>query len=527
MHNGAVTDLHAAIDIGTNSTHLVVARTSAAGGLEVLTTLKEPTRLGADSDDMRELAPDAIDRGIVALERMVSTAKSMGAEVIAVATSAVREARNRDEFLRRARREIGVEIDVISGSEEARLIHVGVLSALPVFDTRMMLVDIGGGSTEFLVGEGFDVVEARSMKLGSIRLTNRFFGDGVDKPTKSQLAGCRRSIRNALIPVVLELGGHQPQTFVGSSGTILNVAEMCVRMRDDKVQSLNGATFTRSELDAAIEAVVSRTADKRIDLPGLDPKRGDIILGGIMLLEAIFDEFMIDEMVVSENALREGVLIDRFGNPADRRHLREPRRANVERLSRELDPDPAHAAHTAHLAVELFDRTTRLHELGADERELLESAALLHNVGLFISHSSHHKHSYYVIRNSDRLTGFTDREIEIIALTARYHRKSLPQKKHFGYCDLDTDDQQLVQTLAGVLRIAIGLDRRHAGAVETVRVHRRPDGVEIEPVPTDGADVEMERFAAADRAELLSVALDQPVDVIAPVLITDSPHFSS
>ncbi|MEZ5229509.1 MAG: Ppx/GppA phosphatase family protein [Acidimicrobiales bacterium] len=510
--------LHAAIDIGTNSFHLVVAQADASGGFDVLTTEKEMVRLGSGAHEMKRLQPDAIERGIAALQRMNEVAQSFGAvDLVAVATSAVREASNGNEFIERARTEAGVNVEVIAGTEEARLIHLGVLQALPVFDRRLILADIGGGSTELLVGEGGEVIEARSMKLGSIRLTQRFFPDG--EMTREEHQRAVSTCGPALASVSRELGGHQPEIAIGSSGTISTLAAMAAANRGEELRSVNGVSFTCSELDAVIDSIASTDRNERKDLPGIDPRRVDIITGGAILLSEIFRAFDIDEMTVSSYALREGVLLDRFGGSrtAGLDRLSDLRRANVERMATQLDPDPEHAATCANLAGQLFDRTQRLHGLDANDRELLVCGALLHNVGLFISHSSHHKHGYYVIRNSDRLTGFTQQEIEVIALVARYHRRGRPKERHREFAALLPDEQQKVRILAGLLRIAIGLDRSHAARVQSIRVlvddePQRPV-LTIEPLAHDDADdLELELYAAGERSKLLADALG--VDIV-------------
>ena len=515
MADGA--SIKAAIDIGTNSFHLVVARVAEPGGFEILTTEKETVRLGQGGGEMKELAPDAIERGLAALERLAKVAASFGeSELVAVATSAVREAANRDEFLRRARDEVGVDIEVISGFEEARLIHLGVLQALPIFDRRVLLVDIGGGSTELLVGVGAEPIEARSMKLGAIRLTERFFADAVDagrRPTSDEVEACRHYVSAALAPVARELGGHQPELAVGSSGTATTLAAIAVASRDDDVRIMNGVELTADELDGAVEQILG--AKDRTRISGLDDKRADIILGGAILLQEIFRSFGLDAMTMSDSALREGVLYDRFAEGSGR-ELGDLRRSNVERLCVQLDPDPNHARHTGMLATQLFDRSVGVHGLGPDDRELLEAAALLHNVGLFISHASHHKHSYYVIRNSEQLTGFSEHEIELIALVARYHRKSQPSGKHAEFAALSRDDRRRVRVLAGMLRVAIGLDRRHGGAVTTMRVRLDDGRLVIEPVTATDDDIDLEIFATRDRAGLLAEALGVEVDVRSP-----------
>jgi exopolyphosphatase/guanosine-5'-triphosphate,3'-diphosphate pyrophosphatase len=511
----------AAIDIGTNSIHLVVARFDDGSRFEVIAQEKEVVRLGSSSGDMKHLAPDAMDRGIAALERFGRIADISGAEVFAVATSAVREAENADEFVARARDEAGIEVEIISGVEEARLIHLGVLQSLPVYEQRLVLVDIGGGSTEVLVGERGEVLAVGSLKLGAIRLTRRFFrGDGVHP---GAVDACRRYVRAALVPMVRDVRRLGFDVGVGSSGTVSMVAALAQARRGEPVpRSFNRFSFDADEVAAVVaDLVAADSVEQRRRLPGMDPGRADIALAGALILEQVMAELGIGAMTVSGYALREGALLDALARRrgAALHHLQDLRRRSVLHLVELMDDDPAHAHRVAALALELFDGTAPRHGLGAAPRELLEAAALLANVGLFVSHSGHHKHSYYVIRNSDHLAGFTDHEIELIALVARYHRKSAPKAKHPDFARLRPEDQAVVRTLAGVLRVAIGLDRTHAGLVRSVEVPAvrgsAPVVVEVRGEP--GADLSLELFTAGERSGLLAEVLGRPVEVVESV----------
>ena len=239
--------------------------------------------------------------------------------------------------------------------------------------------------------------------------------------------------------------------------------------------------------------------------------------------------FGIDELVVSDYALREGALLDAFQrrHGATLGHLHDLRRRSVERLAGMMDPEPEHSAHVAVLALDLFDQTASEHHLDEQARELLEAAALLANVGLYISHSKHHKHAYYVIRNSDRLSGFNDHEIEMVAQVARYHRKSAPSAKHAEFSGLRGRDQQTVRTLAGLLRVAIGLDRTHAGLVRSVRVGRRGKTLTIEALAPAGTDLSLELYTATERRTLLEEVLGRRVRVVQGELADDEPDLGA
>ena len=496
----------AAIDIGTNSFHMVVARVgevSVAGdfvgpAFEVIAREKEMVRLGSSSGDMKELSDEAIDRGVLALKRLAKIAAIHDADVVAVATSAVREAENAAVFIDRARDEAGVVVDVIAGVEEARLIHIGVLQAVPVFDQRLVLIDIGGGSTEILVGEQGEMIAAGSLKLGAVE-------------------SCRRHIRSVLAPMVREVERVGFGVAIASSGTAETVASLVNSQRGKaSLRTMNNFVMTSEEIKNAVKSLVAASSvEERRALPGMDPSRADIILAGALILEQAVAEIGIDEIVISDNALREGVLLDALSRRggASLHHLRDLRRRSVLHLAESMDNDVDHSMRAAGFALDLFDATALLHGLGDDSRELLEAGALLANVGLSVSHSEHHKHSYYVIRHSDRLSGFTDHEIELIAQIARYHRKSAPKPKHPEFARLRPEDQERVQILAGLLRIAIALDRSHKGRVERIVVSAKQDEDEvvIAVQQRDGFDADLEVQTAEDRKGLLEEVLSRRV----------------
>jgi exopolyphosphatase/guanosine-5'-triphosphate,3'-diphosphate pyrophosphatase len=510
----------AAADIGTNSIHLVVARVDG-DHFEVLEREREMVRLGSGAGDMKQLSPDAMDRGIEVLDRFRQVAAIHGARLRAVATSAVREAANRTVFIHRAWAEAGVVVEVISGFEEARLIHLGAIQAVPVFDRQMLVCDIGGGSTELVVGRAGEVLLARSVRLGAIRLTQRYFAG--EKLEDGAVEACRRDIRTTLASALREIRRLGFEVAVGSSGTIRSVCQMAAARGDGPApRTLNNFTVGRDEIDDVVRRLAKApTVKARAKTPGLEPRRADIILGGALILEQVVGALDVDEVTYSDYALREGVLLDtwRREHGGSLHHLCDLRRRSVMHLAELMDEDPDHSVQVARLALWLFDALADRHGLGDQEREVLEAGALLCNVGLFVSHAAHHKHSYYVIRNSEHLTGFTDREIELIAQVARYHRKSGPRKKHPEFAGLDPDDQRRVRTLAAILRVAVGLDRNHAGRVTGVRCRDAGEPGEgplvIEVEAHDGQDVQLDLYAAGERKGLLEEVLGTEIAIVA------------
>ncbi|MBA3605537.1 MAG: Ppx/GppA family phosphatase [Actinomycetota bacterium] len=527
-----------ALDIGTNSFHLVLARPVGGGRFDVLTREKEVVRLGQGGGDMKVLADDAIERGVACLRRMRRIADSYDALLRAVATSAVREATNAPTFLRRAQEEAGIIVEVISGVEEARLIHLGVLQAVPVFERRVLLVDIGGGSTEVLIGERGETLAARSFKLGAVRLTDRFFPAGVTSP--KAVKACRNYVRSILSHFQRQVDDHGFDVAVASSGTAEALARIVhAATGAEPLRTYNCFQFTTGDLAAAVARLAKhRTSGARAAVPGLDAGRADIIVAGAIILEAVASMFGAGAFTFSEAALRDGVLVDTLGRSAKlagpdrgvgtRHHLGDVATRSIAQLAERCDDDAAHSTHVARLAVKLFDELAEVHGLDSTAREYLEAGALLANVGLVVAHSKHHLHAYYVIRNSE-LAGLTDTEIEVIAQIARYHRKSGPKTTHAEFAALSDDDQQLVRTLAAILRVAIGLDRSHRGRVRDVRAEVGPKRVVVVVAPAghdgddEGAavnggvdgDISLELYAAGERTELLESVLARRVEVVA------------
>ena len=509
QYTSSMNDYLAAIDIGTNSVHLVVVKVNENNRFEIIAQEKEVVRLGSGSKDMKYLKEDAMDRGIEALKRYKQIADISRAEIKAVATSAVREALNKDVFIQRAKAEAGIEVEIISGFEEARLIYLGVLQALPIFDKKILLVDIGGGSTEFLIGKSGEMIEANSLKLGSIRLTDRFFRDDPIDP--KNVNRCRQYVEVYLHPMAREVRKYGFEMAVGSSGTILNIAQMIQILRHEQpTRFLSNFTFSRMEFAEVVRLLVKAdTLKKRQKIEGLDPKRADIILAGALILEQAFEKMGIDSMTVSGFALREGVILDtlqKYKGDA-LRHLTDIRYKGVLHLAETCHYEKEHSDQVTRLALQLYDQLRDLLALEDINREYLEAAAILHNVGFFISHAQHHRHSYYIIRNSEYLTGFTSHEIELIAQVARYHRKSVPKIKHEEFARLSVKDQLIVKKLAGILRVADGLNRTHSSIIQSLRCERSGGELTIHLRSANDTYPSLEIYTAETRKELLEEAL--------------------
>ena len=503
----------AAIDLGTNSFHLVIADTKPNGSFRILASEKEMVRLGESGADMKYLTREAMERGFTALRRFKVIMDARGVKAVrAVATSAIREAENQDEFLRRVRVELGFTIEVVSGFEEGRLIYLGVLQALPLYNKKILAIDIGGGSTEYAIGERATIRYIASLKLGAIRMTKRF--GLADHPSADQLSEARKYIVGELSSAAREIKKHGFEVAVASSGTALAIAGIIASNRKPLAavspERLNKFTFTYNEVKDVVRKIIALpTPAERKKLPGLDERRIDIILGGALIMMESMRLLGIKEIMVSSYALREGVIYDYLHSrrPSSvRRHvkLRNVREQSVRQLAELCSYDVRHANHVATLADSIFEQTKRLHGLGVQEKEYLYFASLLHDIGYHISHAEHHKHSYYIISNAD-LLGFTDEEIEIIANIARYHRKSHPKLKHEGFLRLQTDEhREIVRKLSAIMRLAESFDRGNIGVVRSVECKLTRNTVEFRLKPSRGAhrDLELEIWGA-ERKKML------------------------
>ncbi len=303
----------AALDIGTNSFHLIVVSASPSGDFKIIDESREVIRLGEGSaDKIKIIRQKSINRGVDVINRFKKIAESHNAELRAIATSAVREASNKEEFIKTVYEKTGIEVNIISGIEEAHLIYLGILKALPIQDKAALAIDIGGGSTEFILGKNGKVELTESIKIGAVKLTQKFFPDLI--LTEKRIEETQNFIRDKIKPVINRLANSAIDVYVGSSGTIMNVGLMITAKRDGKVRDryvLNEFEFTAKELfEIEREVLSKKTAEERETILGLEKGRGEIIPAGVIILSTIFEMLEIDKMTISGYALREGIIID-------------------------------------------------------------------------------------------------------------------------------------------------------------------------------------------------------------------------
>ncbi len=510
----------AAIDIGTNSVHMIVVRVRPDHSFAVVDREKEMVRLGAGGLDGRALTDTAMSAALQALSKFKRLADSHHVdEIIAVATSAVREATNGREFLAAIHHQTGIRPREISGTEEARLIHCAAVYGVDLAGGSAVVIDIGGGSVELILGSVSQLHVAHSAKIGVIRLVERF---GRNDP----LAGrderrMVRHIRREIAAPVRDIGAQGFAQVIGTSGTILSLGALASGDGALGSDDLRNRRVSAKQIHQLRHQLTGLTLAQRLQVPGLDPRRADLIAAGAVLLDTILRAIGAKELVLCDFALREGIALDYLhrnrAQIAKVEQYPDVRRRSVVELAERCSYWREHAQQVASLALSLFDQTRSAHALGTREREWLEDAALLHDIGVHISYGRHHKHSYYLIKNGD-LRGFEPEEIEIIALVARYHRRATPKRAHPGYRSLAPRARRTVKTLAAVLRLAEALDRSHAQSVAGVDLILGREDAQLR-IRASG-DAELELWAAQR-----SVApLERLLNTIIRFEVTTIPH---
>lgn len=502
----------AAIDIGTNSVHMIVVRVRPDLSFEVIDREKEMVRLGAGGLEGGELSPSAKASALLTLAKFRRLAESHGVdEIIAAATSAVRESENGGDFIAEVQRTTGIRVQVISGAEEARLIHLAAAYATGIGARTAVVIDIGGGSVEITSGTSARMHSGRSFKLGVIRLTEKYVHtDPLERRDERRMV---KAIRKETTQFLAQLRRRGFDRVIGTSGTILALGELAAgrRRQPGDVRNLR---VTAKAITRIRRQLIQLPLVGRLRLPGLDPKRADLSVAGGVLLDTLLDELGAGDLTLCDFALREGLVLDYIRRNAA--HIEQVerypdvRRRSVMELGERCNFLAEHARQVARLALQLFDQLQRTHGLGTREREWLEYAALLHDIGTHISYERHHKHSHYLIKNGD-LRGFEPIEIDMIALVARYHRQAAPRKSHEGIAPLSGRLRRVVKLLGAMLRLAEGLDRSHAQVIGGLRVNRGKDAGTYAIRLRASSDAELELWAAQRHAGVLAELLRCPI----------------
>ena len=498
----------AAVDIGTNSVHMIVVQVHPDRSFEVVDREKEMVRLGSGGLGGRALTEAATAPALQALSKFKRLAESHDVdEIIGAATSAVREADNGREFLDAILQRTGIRVRVISGAEEAKLIHRAAVYGVDVTGGPAVVIDIGGGSVELTRGTASRIHVAHSAKIGVIRLTEQFVRS--DPVTPRDVRRMTDFINAEIAHVVDRIAKLGFERVIGTSGTILSLGALAAGSpRAPGSDALRNRRIPAKQIRRVRRELAGMTLADRLRLPGLDPRRADLSVAGAIVLDTILKRLGARDITLCDLALREGLALDYIrrnrAQIANVERYPDVRRRSVFELAERCCFAREHAKQVARLALNLFDETQPTHRLDGRAREWLEYAALLHDIGMHISHARHHKHSCYLIRNGD-LHGFEPQEVQIMALTARYHRRGRPKRSHEGYGDLGSRARQTVRTLGAILRVAECLDRSHQQSVAALEVV--PGGqdylVRLKP---DG-DTELELWAAQRNAGPLGKAL--------------------
>ena len=479
------------IDLGSNSIRLLVFRINPNKSYTVLTRHKQMIRLGEGAFSSSKLSASAMARAVDAIRNIAEICRGYGvSDIEAYATAAVRDAENGAEFVGRAEAETGIRFSVISGMEEARLIHLGVAAGLSFQYDKGLFIDIGGGSTEMIVdgGAGRGCIYLDSLKLGSVRIANAFAGSSGTGPVPPELYGkLKSSVRNSSLHSLFTIRALAPDILVGSSGTIQNLAEIALRASKNAPPRDGDAEPESMSLEALSEVagkLCSLPVSERKKIPGINPQRADIIVAGAAILQTLMEELGMTEIKISSRGLLDGMLQDylergRLGYLDGSMSTREQ---SVLQLARSCNCDETHAMWITRLALSMFDSAGEigLHGYGETERELLSYAALLHDIGLFLSFDEHHSHSRYMIKNSEPL-GFNQREINVMATAAYFHRKWSEKKnrRDADYNTMNKDDKKLARTLGVFLRMAEGLDRSQQQTVQAARFARSKRSISL------------------------------------------------
>ncbi len=505
------------MDVGTNSARLLLVRINPNHSYTVLTNQKEVIRLGeGEFSDEEVLQPEAMQRALDVLSRYSAAAKHYQSdEVIAVATSATREAKNQADFLKMLERECGLELRVISGKEEARLVYLGVSSGVNLADNKAMFIDIGGGSTEVAYGNQHEYDYLDMFKLGAIRLTQLYFLPGDEAVvTPSHYALIKNYVRNTAIRAINRLRAENTGICYGSSGTIMNVGEMILQ-RSEKRRLVRDDMVTLEQIKELAAYLCSLPLDERRKVPGINPERADIIVAGIAVLETLLTEIGVKQICISDRSLRDGLLVDyldRMGIGAYGESI-SIRERSVLQLARSCHFDEKHARTVAALSDQIFTglRDCRLINLGEPERELLRYSCLLHDIGTFLSYTNHDQHSYYLVRNTDML-GFDQTELEMMAIISKFHRKGWPKLKFPELAELDKERLTCVRQLAVILRIAESLDRTHMDVIKSVSI-KPIDKKRVQLVAAANGDCQLEAWGMSNHVNSFAKAFNRILEL--------------
>ena len=507
----------AAIDIGTNSFHLLVAAVDPKlRTFRIIQAEKATTRLGERDPETGELTEAAMQRGLETLRQFRDLAASHRVEqIVTAATSAVREAPNGRDFLQTILDDLGMEVDLVSGPEEARLIYLGVLSGMPFGDRPHLLLDIGGGSTELILADGRDARALTSTRVGAVRLQRDFVRDDPMPPQRRSFlqAFIQGSLEPAVDKVRRRIKPGETPVLVATSGTAMAIGSLAASEEERPPRKLHGYCVTRQSLNQVVDRLITMTPAQRRELAPINDRRAEIIVPGALILQTTMKMLGVEEFVLSERALREGLIVDwmlRQGLLEDRFSFQSSiRQRTVLHQVQRFAVNQSRAERVASHALSLYDATRGvMHDDSGEGRELLWAAAMLHTCGQHINISAYHKHTWYLIRHGE-LLGYSEAEHLMVAAIARYHRRSLPKKRHESWQLVATrDNRRCVHQMALLLRLAAALDRRPEPVISALRIHAVKGSLDLEIVPERvNQNVSLEQWSLEGCAEVVKEAV--------------------
>jgi exopolyphosphatase/guanosine-5'-triphosphate,3'-diphosphate pyrophosphatase len=496
----------AVIDLGTNTFHLLIVELGEHDNWTIRDKYKEVVKLGEGGINEGIISAEAFNRGISALVRFRKVIDSRRVtKVLACGTSALRSAQNAKEFLIKAKEMAGIDINVINGNEEALYIYKGVRGGVQFpFDEDVLIMDIGGGSVEFIVGDQTQPKLLRSLRLGAARLLESVRpGDPISKKEIEQV---RKAIEHQADSLMDEIRDFKVKRIIGSSGSFETMGAMIAYDNGDllSMENVNGYRYDKKKFKKIHQRLLDNARAERLAMGGMEPARVDMMVMATLLMEYVMDKLKLEHVTVSAYALKEGILYDYLENTRDRHHTpseRTMREKAVRTYAARFEYDERHCDQVARLGLQMFDQLQSYHGFGEEERELLHYAALLHDVGHYVNRSGHHKHGQYIVMNSG-MQGFSTNELLVLGNIVRYHRRSLPSREHFHFNMLYKEHKEVVRKLAGILRIADNLDRGHRNQVRELKVKMDPSGkMLIQVLANDSIEVELQ--SARAETELL------------------------
>jgi exopolyphosphatase / guanosine-5'-triphosphate,3'-diphosphate pyrophosphatase len=495
----------AVIDMGSNSWRLVVYGYEPGRFWQHVDEIREAVRVSEGMEKSGRVEPEPFERALHTAHVFDAFCNASGIDdVVAVATSAIRDAENGDELIGAIARDTKFEIEVLSGRDEAHYGYIAIANSTTIEDG--FGIDVGGGSVQLMRIAGRKLEDAESWPLGAVRMSEHFLPDGGSG------SKAMKALRKHVLKEAGDWLGDAGGRAVGIGGTVRNLAAAAERRAGIESGDAQGFLLERKALDDLIDELADMSAAKRGGVPGIKPDRGDVILGGALVLSALMEAGGFDELEVSEAGLREGVFYERFLDDRDPPLVQDVRRASVINLANRYEDDLHHQEHVAKLSLEIYDglADAKLADRDDEERELLWAACMLHDIGTAVDYDDHHKHSRYLILSAG-LPGFDPRELGLIALIARYHRKGDPSVDELGKLAKKRDDARL-ELLSGIIRLAEQFERSRDGSIGAVHLAKQNGKLLLEATAA-GGDPSVAIWSARRDSDLLERAIDREVQI--------------